>query len=970
MNYLSLIEPRQQGKTSMINHLMGQFRPLGYVFAYSDLTTLDRGSESAWYRSLCDWVLRQTSSVTDPKPTITANNGNTWLEFLRSLSVGAQRTGVRLVLALDEIGAVPENWGTQFFSIIRSIYNSRESTPCFKHLTFIVAGAYNPRELIKDPTISSFNVDHRVPLPDFNPSQLSTLVSYLATGDQAAVLTDRLYFWTGGQPFISQRLCRYLAEQEVIDPDVLDLMVERFIQNDFNHLPRIQAYFENDPELLDYARRIIKQRAKLTPSVNTWQFQLSHVIGVVSADSGGRCQLRNRIYQKAFSELLDQSADQGISNPPAPSTVSDQTMGRAVMNRLDVAKSTPISAISYALAIGISAYHNLRKLRKSTADAQDLCATLVQRGYPAGNVFQLLDDQATKLAINDSLNYLAEQVTPADTVVIFFAGHGVQFLGGFKPGEYLCPVDARLDWSRETLISRQELTDALGAIHAGRLVVFLDACHAGGVSGPQDTGQWKPGLSQASIEGLVAGHGRVIIASCRPDELSWEIAGMRNGLFTNYLLDGLRGGAADPAGQVWISRLFGHVYQGVSRSDTPGPQHPFQKAAAEDFVIVPQPVGSKDPVSGGQVVGSRGQRTPGQTVDHQSTMLGTEYGEEDQSKIRKALGVDQPKEAITATLQTALDASARGAMFQQGGICSGYHLEPMPDRFFVVRELGGENDDLRAALAGALADFGVLPVRADDFYWQGPVLCKIASLIQGTPFGVYRIGTSQDRNVCLELGISLGLGRPFVLVKDRDAALPPLLESIETYEIGSYLAARHELGPLLRPFIAGIGTYQPPALPRAGLQATAIIAHGDLEPIDFTVAVAQVLHRCGLLPVVLEDPRGEIGRFLEMEKIPHETPGAAGRFSLDATVAAIHAAQLGVYRIDAAASPNAMLALGVSLGLNRPGLLTLKQQSDVPNDLKGLPALAIDAYSRLPQTFEQRFGKLLTAYRDAGDRWH
>lgn len=628
---------------------------------------------------------------------------------------------------------------------------------------------------------------------------------------------------------------------------------------------------------------------------------------------------------------------------------------------------TPGLPTSYVLAIGIATYKNLPLLRKSTNDALDLGNTLLELGYPQANASFLINEHATKQAIDDKLIWLAKRATPADTVVIFFSGHGARFVGGFKPGEYLCPIEATLDSSRDTLISQADLANALGAIHAGRLVVFLDACHAGGVGGPQDTPQWEPGLSQASIEGLVAGNGRVIIASCRPDEVAWEIAGMRNGLFTHYLLDGLRGGAADTAGQVRIGRLFSHVYQGVSDHNKPKPQHPFQKAAAEDFVIAPQPVGGKGQVSVGQVVESQGQQAPGQTVDNQSKTPGAEPGEGDQEKIRKALGVDRPKEAIAVTLQTALDASARGAMFQQSGICSGYHLEPMPERFFVARELGGENDDLRAALASALADFGVQPVRADDFYWQGPVLCKIASLIQGTPFGVYRIGTSQDRNVCLELGISLGLGRPFVLVKDRDVALPPLLESVETYEIGSYLAARHELGPLLRPFIAGIGAYQRPTLPRAGSQPTAVIAHGDLEPIDFTVAVAQVLHRAGLLPVVLEDPDGEIGWFLAMEAIPHQTVGAAGQFTLDAMVAAIQAARLGVYRIDAAASPNAMLALGVSLGLNRPGLLTLKQQSDVPNDLKGLPSLAIGAYSKLPQAFEQRYGGLLVAYRNASD---
>lgn len=236
----------------------------------------------------------------------------------------------------------------------------------------------------------------------------------------------------------------------------------------------------------------------------------------------------------------------------------------------------------YALLIGIAAYRHLRPLAKTTTDAQDIYDTLLHHGYPPANVALLLDEQATKAAISDKLNWLARRTGLDNTVVIFFSGHGAQLVGGFWPGEYLCPVEANLDRVRDTLISDEEFTHALRAIHAGRLIVFLDACHAGGVGEPKDpTVQVKAGLSEAAYNRFLA-QGRIIIASCKPDEVSYELPEMRNGLFTHYLLEGLRGGAARPDGTVWMSNLFGYVYEHVSQHNL---QHPFQKSEAEDFII-------------------------------------------------------------------------------------------------------------------------------------------------------------------------------------------------------------------------------------------------------------------------------------------------------------------------------------------------------------------------------------------------
>jgi hypothetical protein len=250
---------------------------------------------------------------------------------------------------------------------------------------------------------------------------------------------------------------------------------------------------------------------------------------------------------------------------------------------------TPASAAAsysqFALLVGIGAYQHIRPLSKTATDARDLHNLLAQSGYPAANLALLADEQASKATISDKLDWLARRAGPDDTVLIFFSGHGAQRIGGFEPGEYLCPVEA--DWYnlRSTAISNEELTTALRAIRAARVVVFLDACHSGGVGEPKDAAvQVKAGLSEQAYIQLAQGHGRIVIASCQPNEVSWELTDMRNGLFTHYLLEGLRGGASGTDGVVRVFELFDYLSNQVPRHK---PQHPLFKGEIElNFAIV------------------------------------------------------------------------------------------------------------------------------------------------------------------------------------------------------------------------------------------------------------------------------------------------------------------------------------------------------------------------------------------------
>lgn len=341
MEYITLFEPRQQGKTSLINRLIGSFAGMGYIFAYADLSTVERRTEEGWYGSLCHWILRQVSEKNIDCTNIhIASDGNSWRNFLADLADRFRKLSKNLVIALDEVGAMPQDWATSFFSTIRSVYNSRQTVIEFRHVTFIVAGAYNPKDLISDPAVSNFNVDHRVQLPDFTPKEIESLLKILDIYSEQDILPMSIcvYGWTSGQPFMTQQICALLSKSNnPSSPTALNSCVETFIHNDTRHIPGIISHLRADGQLFRYARRIVGADTKFSPGLNEWHFKLANVIGYIRRDSSGYCRIRNRIYETVTTDFLDEfMSDSRSLDRESPIRNHKEAASRAILRILHI----------------------------------------------------------------------------------------------------------------------------------------------------------------------------------------------------------------------------------------------------------------------------------------------------------------------------------------------------------------------------------------------------------------------------------------------------------------------------------------------------------------------------------------------------------------------------------------------------------------------------------------------------------
>src|SRR5262249_39314796 len=142
-------------------------------------------------------------------------------------------------------------------------------------------------------------------------------------------------------------------------------------------------------------------------------------------------------------------------------------------------------AQGFALLVGVgqSAYAPW-SLPVTVKDAQAIRAVLTDPqlcAYPADHVRLLHDEGATRAAILDGLDWLAQQVA-ADlhaTAIVYFSGHG--WLKKRSNRYFLIPHDIEPHDIPKSGLSAEALTGALRRVKAERLLVIIDCCHAEGM---------------------------------------------------------------------------------------------------------------------------------------------------------------------------------------------------------------------------------------------------------------------------------------------------------------------------------------------------------------------------------------------------------------------------------------------------------------------------------------------------------
>jgi hypothetical protein len=156
-----------------------------------------------------------------------------------------------------------------------------------------------------------------------------------------------------------------------------------------------------------------------------------------------------------------------VSLAPAP-VVSREAGSRALASQVDF-------GTYHALVIGNNDYRTLPDLSSPVNDATEL-AELLKSRYGFRTTVLL---NADRYQILSALNVLRETLTPADNLLIYFAGHGE--LDEVNQRGHWLPVDAERD-STANWIPTTAVTDILNIMRAKQIMLVVDSCYAGALT--------------------------------------------------------------------------------------------------------------------------------------------------------------------------------------------------------------------------------------------------------------------------------------------------------------------------------------------------------------------------------------------------------------------------------------------------------------------------------------------------------
>lgn len=220
---------------------------------------------------------------------------------------------------------------------------------------------------------------------------------------------------------------------------------------------------------------------------------------------------------------------------------------------------------TWVLLVGVSNYTDLNNLKYTDDDAFKLHSFFKS---PAGGAIAdeqitlLIDESATQDVILKNLKFIAKNAKENDQILFYFSGHG--FKGSFVPHDYRKGGDV--------LVKHDELIAILENSKAKSKVVIADACHAGSMNTKGDFCNNVLDIYYNAFRKSLGG--TVLLLSSKADELSIESNGLKQGLFSHFLLRGLKGKANKNGDSiVTVSELHQYVYNNV-RYVTDGYQTP------------------------------------------------------------------------------------------------------------------------------------------------------------------------------------------------------------------------------------------------------------------------------------------------------------------------------------------------------------------------------------------------------------
>lgn len=228
---------------------------------------------------------------------------------------------------------------------------------------------------------------------------------------------------------------------------------------------------------------------------------------------------------------------------------------------------------TYAVVAAVADYKvgSQNDLHETVHDAEKFYAFLTDpkgMAIPDNQIRYLADANATRSNILAQMKYIFDFAEPQDRVIFYFSGHGA--VGEFIPYDVDPSTEASIE---ETGLSHSDVKALFRKCRAKNKICLADACHSASIDQTrkfQTVASKEETMDDSSLEVLV-------LMSSQADETSLETAELHQGLFSYYLLRGMKGEADASRNRIVTAKeLFNYLNDNIpdyARRHN-GKQHP------------------------------------------------------------------------------------------------------------------------------------------------------------------------------------------------------------------------------------------------------------------------------------------------------------------------------------------------------------------------------------------------------------
>jgi tetratricopeptide (TPR) repeat protein len=305
-----ILVARQMGKTNLLINAKRKLETPEDIFAYIDLSNR-YDTDRECFRSIVDTILETNQDQLDPiTEEIYSGRESTNVAAHREHSIEIRKIlkaiKGKLIINLDEIDSLTSaDYSDKIFAHVRSIYFQRINFKEYERLSYILSGVAEPSEIIKDKSISPFNIGQKILLGDFSYSEFENFISKAELSWPESI-KKRIFHWCNGNPRLSWEICSSLEDLSVsgtqiteshVDQTVKDFYLTKFDRPPIDH---IRSLVESDKELREAVIAIIYEKSDVLSDRVKSRLYLAGILG--SDYEFGCVRIKNRVIEESLDE--------------------------------------------------------------------------------------------------------------------------------------------------------------------------------------------------------------------------------------------------------------------------------------------------------------------------------------------------------------------------------------------------------------------------------------------------------------------------------------------------------------------------------------------------------------------------------------------------------------------------------------------------------------------------------------------